>query len=822
MSGVKSPAAPGYRTLVTPESALGIKHEDLEVPQQALPPGAATPAGAESDASAGREIPKPESNTPGIDSDIAERPRTTALPGEETVGKTKYDYNYVTRRNMTAQVARRFLAGGRPVLADPDEVDEFDNDPWELAHSVGVRVLSNKDLRAMYVVGSEIVAALFDASDPDGYEFDVVVSPEWQRKGLGSKLMDIALDQFEENAEAYGEGYALHMDVINPVAARMLKQRGLVETGREHGHILMTRMAYTRQWKPGHRQTRSRGKERQERRQYYRQNRGRLKMRARRYYRRNRNNSQFKRVRKHRRVHPNQHRRRRADLLNTYLMGANPSIVAALYLDTVPEHMDLRLAWEPPEEMYPKERQTKQRGEEKRDSKMEYLHEPPSTKIREQKKRYHQFCKRNKRCMKKRKLYRENPDRFKRKKGSVLTAPQIAFAFGPDFLYGTVHAVSPMTGMVTFHIHDKDEGYLHSLPVQSLLRVSVFLSEADIEAFFDLVDVEVGEEAYADIDVSVVQDCADVFSVEMGDEFRNQCEALFGKGLDDLDPDELEELNDTLVIGVLEGGGGDRGDEEGGVEDDADGDGDDDLIFGVVVVDDDEDPRLASDILYVDVYPTAPGGRLNVDDARRDWRARPPAEGHPGPDKHEDQADPSSQRVAPQDNRSFPTEQPKRAATIGAIMDNTFEPVHERAGDVTVRLSKADPARGRWTFTASGSKGETYTIKLKGIRKGNVTALSKAQVQVSCNCNFFRWQGPEHWAKQNDYLLGKPVGTASQPIIRDPAQNHWACKHVIAALRLAQNYHFGGDVGFPRVFDIVPDYADRVAMVRRVAMTYLR
>ena len=53
--------------------------------------------------------------------------------------------------------------------------------------------------------------------------------------------MDLALATYEENREAYGEDYTLNLDVISPVAARMLKQRGLVEVGREGGHVLMTR-----------------------------------------------------------------------------------------------------------------------------------------------------------------------------------------------------------------------------------------------------------------------------------------------------------------------------------------------------------------------------------------------------------------------------------------------------------------------------------------------------------------------------------------------------------------------------------------------------
>jgi hypothetical protein len=60
--------------------------------------------------------------------------------------------------------------------------------------------------------------------------------------------------------------------------------------------------------------------------------------------------------------------------------------------------------------------------------------------------------------------------------------------------------------------------------------------------------------------------------------------------------------------------------------------------------------------------------------------------------------------------------------------------------------------------------------------------LAKAHVRVSCTCPFWRWQGPEHWAKQGDYLFGKPVGLATKPDIKDPSGGHRACKHVLAVL----------------------------------------
>lgn len=55
---------------------------------------------------------------------------------------------------------------------------------------------------------------------------------------------------------------------------------------------------------------------------------------------------------------------------------------------------------------------------------------------------------------------------------------------------------------------------------------------------------------------------------------------------------------------------------------------------------------------------------------------------------------------------------------------------------------------------------------------------------VSCDCMFWQWQGPEHWAKVGDYLLGELKGTASIPVEKDAKGSHRVCKHVAAVLRV--------------------------------------
>lgn len=160
----------------------------------------------------------------------------------------------------------------------------------------------------------------------------------------------------------------------------------------------------------------------------------------------------------------------------------------------------------------------------------------------------------------------------------------------------------------------------------------------------------------------------------------------------------------------------------------------------------------------------------------------------------------------------------RTAATIQDIERETARDVLDRARGVRVRLSRADTKNGIWTFRATGSKGKAYTIRVKAEAKGNTKDVAKLQVKVSCDCDFFRFQGPEHWAKSNGYLYGKPRGTASAPTEKDPKGKHWACKHLMAALSLARRYRVAGEGSWwPSGADVVPEFG---ALVQRVADRY--
>lgn len=144
----------------------------------------------------------------------------------------------------------------------------------------------------------------------------------------------------------------------------------------------------------------------------------------------------------------------------------------------------------------------------------------------------------------------------KRRTAHVLTVPDIAFIIGPEQMLGYVHSISPLSGMVTIELDETNVSQLDSLPVEVFLRMAVFLTEQDIEAFYDLVDVEIGPSAYEDLDEDLVRDCAKRYDRDPdADDFKDDCFALTDEyELSSMSPDQLESVTSGVIQGFIEEG----------------------------------------------------------------------------------------------------------------------------------------------------------------------------------------------------------------------------------------------------------------------------
>jgi hypothetical protein len=186
----------------------------------------------------------------------------------------------------------------------------------------------------------------------------------------------------------------------------------------------------------------------------------------------------------------------------------------------------------------------------------------------------------------------------------------------------------------------------------------------------------------------------------------------------------------------------------------------------------------------------------------------------PNHQEYDHTGEPGSAKVIPtfntdlvnhQDNREWG----QRLATLISDVEAATEPlIHERASGLPTKLKRVNRKNAILTYTVTGSSG-VYTVKVKIPRKGNLRDPKKLDVWLSCSCPYWRWQGPEHHAKVRDYLYGKPRGTASKPVIKDPSGIHGACKHVLAVFQ-----------DLKRMEPVRRDWGKR-ASSSRVALDYL-
>jgi hypothetical protein len=127
------------------------------------------------------------------------------------------------------------------------------------------------------------------------------------------------------------------------------------------------------------------------------------------------------------------------------------------------------------------------------------------------------------------------------------------------------------------------------------------------------------------------------------------------------------------------------------------------------------------------------------------------------------------------------------AAKIEQLETGLDPGITNRSQKCSVSVKRVDAPNLRWIFSVDCGNGGKV-VRLKAERVGNIVRLAKMRLRVSCSCPAWRWLGPEYHAKREQYLDGKPRGTASTPDIKDPERDNRVCKHVAAVLGLIQKW----------------------------------
>lgn len=130
----------------------------------------------------------------------------------------------------------------------------------------------------------------------------------------------------------------------------------------------------------------------------------------------------------------------------------------------------------------------------------------------------------------------------------------------------------------------------------------------------------------------------------------------------------------------------------------------------------------------------------------------------------------------------------KAAARLSEIRDGLDPQIERKADACEVVLKRADVRNLRWIFSVDCGSG-AKVVKMRADRPTpRIKDMSKMDVSFACSCPAWQWRGPEYHAQQGGYLLGKPRGTATMPVVRDPEQTHRVCKHVAAVMSLVRKW----------------------------------
>jgi hypothetical protein len=133
----------------------------------------------------------------------------------------------------------------------------------------------------------------------------------------------------------------------------------------------------------------------------------------------------------------------------------------------------------------------------------------------------------------------------------------------------------------------------------------------------------------------------------------------------------------------------------------------------------------------------------------------------------------------------------KSAMTAGELLFKTNQRSIKYARGCVATTKRNDPKNGRWMFTVKchqpKSKGP-YDVRFKLLGTGPKTqGMLGREVEVSCNCNAWKYNGADFNALDKDYSE-RQYSDGTAPNTRDPQRRYLICKHVAASIPLFKRF----------------------------------
>jgi len=110
-----------------------------------------------------------------------------------------------------------------------DDDNYYSLDAERIAKEVGINAyyLRDNTLSQVALEKDKVVGALWTNISGDVFSFDIVVSKDQQGKGVGSKLVDAAIREFNEMKDAYPD-LKYQVKSVNEAMTRILRRKGFV------------------------------------------------------------------------------------------------------------------------------------------------------------------------------------------------------------------------------------------------------------------------------------------------------------------------------------------------------------------------------------------------------------------------------------------------------------------------------------------------------------------------------------------------------------------------------------------------------------------
>lgn len=107
-----------------------------------------------------------------------------------------------------------------------------------LERKSGINILRGKDVTTIATDVDRVVGALYEEYDEPFYSFDVIVDPEYAHQGIGNKLVDIGISDFNQY-ESMNPESKIRLEVVNSAMEQILNKKGFEAIRRDGTNSIM-------------------------------------------------------------------------------------------------------------------------------------------------------------------------------------------------------------------------------------------------------------------------------------------------------------------------------------------------------------------------------------------------------------------------------------------------------------------------------------------------------------------------------------------------------------------------------------------------------